>query len=64
MGLQNKLNVRVDISDMSALRSLTKSDMLIVTDSILLRGFDYKSDAPNGINLLMMSPVSSGRALL
>ena len=64
MGLQNKLNLRINISDMSALRSLTKSDMLIVTDPILLRGFDYKSDAPDGINLLLMSPVSSGRALL
>ena len=49
---------------MSALRSLTKSDMLIVTQPILLRGFDYKSDAPEGINLLMMSSVSSARALL
>ena len=64
MGLQNKLQVRVDISDMTALRSLKKSDMLIVTKPILLRGFDYKSDAPEGINLLMMSSVSSARALL
>ena len=49
---------------MAALRSLTKYDLIIVTEPALLRGFDYKSDAPAGINLLMMSSVSSGRALL
>ena len=64
MGVQNKLSVREDISDMEALRSLTEKDMLIITKPLLLRGFDYKSSAPRGINLLMMSPVSSARALL
>ena len=56
--------VKVDVTEMAALRSLTKKDMLIVTKPLLLRGFDYKSDAADGINLLMMSSVSSERALL
>ena len=64
MGADNKLTVREDITDMEALRSLTENDLLIITKALLLRGFDYKSSAPDGINLLMMSPVNSGRALL
>ena len=60
----NSLKIRVNVTEMAALRSLTKDDFIIVTKPALLRGFDYKSDAPAGINLLMMSSVSSGRALL
>ena len=63
-GKNNSLKVRVNVTEMAALRSLTKDDLIIVTKPILLRGFDYKSDAPAGINLLMMSSVSSGRELL
>lgn len=63
-GKENNLKVRVNVTEMEALRSLKKDDLIIVTEPALLRGFDYKSDAPAGINLLMMSSVSSGRALL
>ena len=62
-GMTKDLKVRVDITDMRELRSLTKNDMLIITNPDLLRGFDYKSNATEGINLLMMSPVSSTRSL-
>ena len=62
-GTTKDLKVRVDITDMRELRSLTKNDMLIITNPDLLRGFDYKSNATEGINLLMMSPVSSTRSL-
>ena len=64
MGADAELNVREDITEMGDLRSLKSNDLLIITKPLLLRGFDYKSSDPAGINLLMMSPVSSGRALL
>ena len=65
MGEDAKLTVRCDITEMGALRSLTPNDLLIITKPLLLRGFDYKSSVPDGgINLLLMSPVSSRRALL
>ena len=63
-GKDNNLKSRVNLTEMVALRSLTKDDLIIVTEPALLRGFDYKSDAPAGINLLMMSSVSSKGALL
>ena len=64
MEVINRVNIRVNVTNTAQLRELNKSDLLIITDPDLLRGFDYKSFSPGGINLLMMAPVSSRRALL
>ena len=64
MEVSKRVNIRVNVTNTAQLRELNKSDLLVTTDPNLLRGFDYKSYSPGGINLLMMASVNSPRALL
>ena len=46
------------------LRALSENTVVFVTDELLMRGLDYRSQARDGIHLIFMKPFSSSRALI
>ena len=57
----NDYRVRTNEVDTEALRALGKNDVLIVNDSQLMRGLDYRSAEPGGIALLLTKRFPSKR---
>ena len=54
-------NVRVNEADLSVTKNLTKTDCLLVTEELLMRGIDYRAKS-DGIALLIAKELSSDRA--
>ena len=50
-------NISVDEKDSSKLRKLTSKDLLVVTDILLMRGLDYRSET--GIDLLLAKEITN-----
>ena len=51
-----------NVTDAAKLRSLQSCDVLLVSDPLLLRGFDFRSDS--GVALLLATPLDSKRAFM
>ena len=52
-------SISVDEKDSSKLRKLTSKDLLVVTDILLMRGLDYRSET--GIDLLLAKEITNQR---
>ena len=50
-------SISVDEKDSSKLRQLTSKDLLVVTDILLMRGLDYRSET--GIDLLLAKEITN-----
>ena len=50
---QYKLNRKNNVSEMAELRSTVASDVLVVTEPRLMRGFDYRAADKKGIALML-----------
>ena len=51
-----------NLDDAEKLRNLKKKDVLIVENSALMRGRDYRTEEPEGISLLLGKQFTSKRA--
>ena len=61
---QFKLTLKTDESCVAKLRDTKKSDVHVVKQARLMRGFDYRSADGAGIALLICAPLDTRRDLL
>ena len=62
LGRSKNLNVHCNENSMKVLRKMGKQDLFVVTDPLLMRGFDYRSKC--GIALLIAAPLDNSRAYM
>ena len=58
----NQYRVSKNLDDAEQLRNLKKKDVLIVENSALMRGRDYRTEEPEGISMLLGKQFTSKRA--
>ena len=59
-----ELTTKVNESSVATLRNTNKSEVHIVSDARLMRGFDYRSADKAGIALLLCAPLDTKRDLI